>query len=62
MENKSTERAVCCPICSNRLFSTCSNADITIKCGRCNSQLRAQVISGSVTVDVIPRADGRRTA
>lgn len=62
MGKKITERTVYCPICGNRLFSTNDNADIFIKCGRCNNQLHAKVISGRVVVDVMSKDDNRKTA
>lgn len=62
MEKRTTERVAHCPICGNRLFSTCVNADISIKCGRCNNQLHAKVISGSVMVDVTHKDDNKKTA
>ena len=55
MEKRTSERVVYCPVCGKRLFSTSVNANIFIKCGRCNNQLYAMVIIGSVTVDVMHR-------
>ena len=62
MKKISTERVVFCPICGNRLFSTSLNADIFIKCGRCNNQLQATIFDGSVGIDVIYKDRNTRPA
>ena len=62
MEKVIAERSVCCSICGNYLFKTCVDADIFIKCARCNNHLHARIVSGRVTIDITQKDNNKKTA